>query len=735
MTSQPVNSVVDADGIATLTMDVPGKTMNTLGAELQPALGAAIDAAVADPAVQGIILTSGKPAFVAGADLKEIDADNGADGGAPQLNPAELVEAMMVLSKDLRRWETCGKPIACAINGTALGGGFEIALACHHRVVADDPEIQLGLPEVNVGLLPGAGGTQRLPRLIGITAALPILLQGKPLNPAAAKEAGLVHAVVPPDQLLAEAKRWLLAEGDPVAPWDKKGYTVPGGAGSLVPEIRNLFGMTNGMIRANGFGNHPAPAAIAAAVYEGTQLPLDAALRIETKYFVTLFTHPVSKALIRTMFVNKGKADKLAARPAGVAKTRYRTIGVLGAGSMGAGLALTAAKAGIDVILLDRDQPTAEKGKAYAAKRLARDVHKGRRSPDEADAALARIRPTTDYAHLAEVPVVVEAVFEDRAVKAEVIQRAETVLPGDAVIATNTSAIPVTSLAEFSRRPGQFIGMHFFSPVERMMLVEIIRGQQTSDATLARALDLAQALRKTPIVVNDSPGFFTSRFIGSFIAASMTMLNDGVNPSLVENGARMLGMPMGGMTISDSVGLDLSVYAARNHATDRGLPAPDLGITGFLVDEGRYGRKNGKGFYDYAEDGSTSLWPGLVDALPRRGDQPTIDEVKARILYAQLTEGARAFAEGVLPTAIDGDLGATLGVGFPAHLGGPFTAIDAIGVPEFVVECDRLAAAYGQAYAVPDLIREMATTGQTFHGPRPVAAPGAGGRRIDVLAN
>ena len=728
--SNAVKTVVDGDGIATLTMDLPGKTMNTLGAELQPALRAAIVAAVADPAVKGIILTSGKPAFMAGADLKEIDSRGSSDraGASHSQDPAALVDAVRVLSDDLRLLETCGKPVACALNGTALGGGFEIALACHYRVVIDDPKIQLGLPEAKVGLLPGGGGTQRLPRMLGITAALPLLLQGTILTPAKALEAGLVHAVVPEDQLLSEAKRWLLEVGDPVAPWDKDGFKVPGGAGSLVPGVRNLFSISNALTKANSFGNYPAPAAISAAVYEGTQLPMDAALRLEAKYFVKVLTSPVSKAMIRTMFIGKGKADKLENRPVGVEKMNYRKIGILGAGTMGAGLALTAAKIGLEVVLLDRDQEAAEKGKAYAAKRLARDVEKGRRTQEKADAALALIHPTADYADLAGVLIVVEAVFEDRAVKEAVIKQAEAALPADAVFATNTSAMPITGLASFSQRPDQFIGMHFFSPVERMMLVEIIRGEQTSDATLAKALDLAQALRKTPIVVNDGPGFFTSRFIGSFIGSSMAMINEGVNPNLVENGARMVGMPMGPMTISDSIGLDLGVHATRNAAKDRGQPEPDLGITGALVDQGRFGMKNGKGFYDYAADGAKSLWPGLADALPRLAEQPTVDEVKNRILYAQLAEGARAFAEGVLPTVVDGDVGATLGVGFPAYLGGPFCAIDEIGLPAFVAECDRLTAAHGKQYAVPQLLREMAERGETFHGRNAVVSPGAGGR-------
>jgi 3-hydroxyacyl-CoA dehydrogenase / enoyl-CoA hydratase / 3-hydroxybutyryl-CoA epimerase len=701
---EPVTTTVDDDGIATLTMDLPGRSVNVLGAELQPALAAAIEGALADPAVRGIVLTSGKPAFVAGADLKTMNTD------------ASPVDRVMTLSRDLRRLETGGKPVVCAINGTAVGGGLEIALACHHRLVADDAGIRLGLPESKLGLLPGGGGTQRLPRLIGIQAALPLLLQGTLLTPAAALEAGIVDAVVPAGRLLAEAKRWLLEVGDPVAPWDRPGYRVPGGAGSLIEGVRNLFSISNVMTRANGYGNYPAPAAILSAVYEGTQLSVDRALRLEAKYLVKLLSGPESSALVRTMFLSKDAADKLAGRPAGMPRTTFTRIGIMGAGTMGAGLALTAAKARLEVVLLDRDLPTAEKGRDYAGKRLRRDVEKGRRTAAEADAVLARITPTDSYEELAGLPIVIEAVFEDRAVKQAVLGRARAALPADAVLASNTSAMPITGLAEYTSDPGRFVGMHFFSPAERMPLVEIIRGKQTTDETLAVALDLAKVMRKTPIVVNDAPGFFTSRFIGSFITESMRMVAAGVNPHLVENGARMAGMPMGALTVSDSIGLDLSVHAARQRALDAGNPDPDLGVVGLLVERGRHGRKNGAGFYDYAANGDAVLWPGLRDLIPPADEQPSIEEVKTRILYAQLVEGTRAFAEGVLPTVRDGDLGACLGVGFPAYLGGPFVAIDAIGLPTFVATADRLADLHGPQFAVPALIREMAADGRTFYG-------------------
>ena len=721
--SEAVTYAVDADGICTLTMDLPGRPMNVLGAELVPALFAAVDRAIADPLVKGMIITSGKDAFVAGADLKAIE-DGSLDFS--NMTTEQLVDANMSLSRDLRRMETGGKPVVAAVNGTAVGGGFEIVLACHYRIAIDDPRLLLGLPEVNIGLLPGGGGTQRVVRMIGLQAAGPILMQGKLLSPQAALDAKLIDKVAPKEQLLAEAKRWILEKGDAVAPWDKKGFQVPGGAGALNADVRNFFSISNAMTRSNTFGNYPAAEAVSACLFEGAQLPMDLALRIEAKYFVKVFTDPVSGALIRTMFINKGKAEKLDSRPQGVEKMQYKKIGIIGAGTMGAGLALNAAKAGIEVILLDRDQAAADKGKAYAMKRVTRDVEKGRSTQEKADKLLARIHPTASYDELKDVKIVVEAVFEDRTVKSDVIRKAEAALPADAVFASNTSAMPIGGLAEFSQRPDQFIGMHFFSPAERMPLVEIIRGKQTSDATLAKALDLAQALRKTPIVVNDSPGFFTSRFIGSFVGEGLKMIEQGVNPNLVENGSRMAGMPMGVMTISDVMGLDLAYHAGKQNARDAAAAADvDNTIIAKLVKEGRHGAKNGKGFYDYAGDGSKSLWPGLEKIVPRAAQQPSVEEVKKRILYVQLAEGARAFAEGVLVSVIDGDLGATLGVGFPAFWGGPFSAIDTLGVANVVAECDRLAAAYGDQFKVPQLLRDMAKNGQTFFGKNAVKSPGA----------
>ena len=719
--SEAVSYTVDADGICTLVLDLPGEKMNVLGAELSGAFEGALKRAMADDAVKGVVITSGKETFAAGGDLKSLGG-GGAD--ATKMKPTEAVELFSWLSRVLRWMETAGKPVACALNGLALGGGLEIAMACHYRVVADDPRIILGLPEGQVGLLPGGGGTQRLPRLIGLAASLPILLQGKNLSPRDALKAGLVHAVVPAAELVEAAKKWLRETGDPVQPWDKKGFKVPGGGDTLTPMFRNIFIGLNANTRANTFGNIPAPEKIAACLYEGLQLPMDKALGVEAKYFVQLMQNPVAGNLIRTMFVNKGKAESLVSRPAEVEKTRFTRIGVVGAGTMGAGIAFSAAKAGIEVILIDRDIAAAEKGKGYAAKRLARDLEKGRTTQEKIDTLLARIKPSVDYAELAGAQLVIETVFEDRAVKKDVIGKIVAAVPAGTVIASNTSALPITSLADYSSQPERFIGMHFFSPVDRMPLVEIIKGKLSDNTSWAVALDFVKAIRKTPITVNDGPGFFTTRFIGSFVTASLDMVESGVNPALVENGARMVGMPMGALTISDSIGLDVSYHAGKAQAEERG-EEPRLGVIGKVYEAGRHGMKNGKGFYDWEANGEKRLWAGLADLLPRLTEQPGIEEVKKRILYAQLAEGARAFAEGILIDVIDGDLGATLGVGFPAYLGGPFAAMDTLGLPAVLAECDRLQGLYGDLYAMPQLVRDMAAKGQTFYGETAVPSPGA----------
>ena len=709
-----IRYTVDADGIATLTIDYPGKTMNVIDLAFMNSLSAGIDRVVADPAVKGAILTSGKDAFVAGADLIAMEASLDSMNG----DPVEvLVEKCASLSLLLRRMETCGKPFAAAINGVAMGGGFELCLACQYRVASDAPGLVLGLPEVQVGLLPGAGGTQRLLRLLGILGAMPYLMEGKHASAAKAKEVGMIHAVVPAAELLRAAKQWLLETPTAVQPWDIKGFKIPGG-GPLDARVAPSFVVGNTLLQASTYRNLPAPLAIQSCLYEGAQLPIDKALRVESKYMATLTRGTVSRAMVRTMFVNKTKAEKGMHRPAGFAPFSCRKLGMIGAGMMGGGIALIAAQRGIEVVLIDRDQAAAERGKGHAEKVLRRLIEKGRSTQAKADAILARITPATDYELLRDADMVVEAVFEDRAIKAEVTRRLDAVLPAHCVLATNTSALPITLLAQATSRPERFIGLHFFSPADRMPLVEVIRGQNTSDATLAQALDFIAQLKKTPIVVNDHRGFFTSRFIGAFVDDSIAMVAEGIAPALIENCARHAGMPVGPLAITDELSIELSVHAGEAQARefpDSYQPGRSVPVLKRLYDQGRLGKKVGQGFYDYDASGKR-LWKGLAALYPLRAQQPDPHDLKQRILYVQAVEAARAMEEGVLLAPADGDVGAVLGVGFPAYTGGPFCFIDGIGLPAFVAEADRLADLFGAQLRPPQLLRDMAAKGQTFYG-------------------
>lgn len=709
-----IRYTVDADGIATLTIDYPGKTMNVIDLAFMNSLSAGIDRVVADPAVKGAILTSGKDAFVAGADLIAMEVSLDSMNG----DPVEvLVEKCASLSLLLRRMETCGKPFAAAINGVAMGGGFELCLACQYRVASDAPGLVLGLPEVQVGLLPGAGGTQRLLRLLGILGAMPYLMEGKHASAAKAKEVGMIHAVVPAAELLRAAKQWLLETPTAVQPWDIKGFKIPGG-GPLDARVAPSFVVGNTLLQASTYRNLPAPLAIQSCLYEGAQLPIDKALRVESKYMATLTRGTVSRAMVRTMFVNKTKAEKGMHRPAGFAPFSCRKLGMIGAGMMGGGIALIAAQRGIEVVLIDRDQAAAERGKGHAEKVLRRLIEKGRSTQAKADAILARITPATDYELLRDADMVVEAVFEDRAIKAEVTRRLDAVLPAHCVLATNTSALPITLLAQATSRPERFIGLHFFSPADRMPLVEVIRGQNTSDATLAQALDFIAQLKKTPIVVNDHRGFFTSRFIGAFVDDSIAMVAEGIAPALIENCARHAGMPVGPLAITDELSIELSVHAGEAQARefpDSYQPGRSVPVLKRLYDQGRLGKKVGQGFYDYDASGKR-LWKGLAALYPLRAQQPDPHDLKQRILYVQAVEAARAMEEGVLLAPADGDVGAVLGVGFPAYTGGPFCFIDGIGLPAFVAEADRLADLFGAQLRPPQLLRDMAAKGQTFYG-------------------
>ena len=609
--------------------------------------------------------------------------------------------------------------MAAAINGLALGGGLEVTLACHYRVVADNPRVQLGLPEAKVGLLPGGGGTQRLPRLLGAMQALPLILQGQNVDPQKALALKLVNAVAPANDVVANAKAWIRSKPDATQPWDKKDFKIPGG-GPFSAGGSQVFTMGNAMLRKESYGNYPAQRYIMSCVYEGIQVPIDAGLRIEARYFTKLLMDPTSRNMIRSLFLSMQDLGKGARRPQNEPKTDVKTLGVLGAGVMGAGIAYVSAVAGIDVVLLDTTIEKANAGRDHAAQIIDRQIEKGRSTPEKKAEILGRIRPTADFGDLKTIDFLVEAVFEDRAVKADATKKACAVMPKAAVFGSNTSTLPITGLAEASDRPESFIGVHFFSPVDRMGLVEIIMGKQTNSHALATAIDFVQKIKKTPIVVNDSRGFYTSRCVGTFPGEGIAMLMDGIHPAMIENVARMAGMPMGPLELMDSIGIDTGLKVRRQTKKDLGITATDPSEDFFvwIVEKSsRPGRKTGKGFYDYDPKGKrVRLWPELLSY--KSGHWRTdahVDELKARFLTIQALEAARCFEEGVITDPRDADVGAILGWGFAPFTGGPISYIDTIGSAAFVKRCDEFAEKYGERFKPNKLLRDMAAKNETFY--------------------
>lgn len=704
---------VDNDGIATLTLDVPGRPMNVLGPQLMAEMSSALDKIEHDDSIKGVVITSTKKDFMAGADLKWL-----CDTLDQNLDVKQAFAFADPLNKGYRRIETTGKPFAAAINGTALGGGLELALTCNYRVVADNEKIAIGLPEVQVGLLPGGGGTQRLPRLIGIEKSLPLLLKGTHLSPKKALELGVVDEIVPAEQLIAAAKKWLLEVGDAVQPWDKKGFKVPGGAGAMHPVAAQQFMGGTAMVTENGLHNYPAPAAILSCVYEGTILPIDRGLTIESQYFAKLMADPVAKNMIRTLFVNKGAADKLVRRPKNIEKSSVKKVGILGAGMMGSGIAYSSALAGIDVVLLDRTMDDAAHGKQYSKTLLDKAISRGKSTQDKANALLSRIQTTDDYAALDECDLVIEAVFEDRDIKAAVTKSAEMIMKPGTVFASNTSTLPITALAHASVRPENFIGLHFFSPVEKMPLVEVIVGEKTNQETIARSLDYIQQLRKTPIVVNDSRGFYTSRVFTTFTDEGTTMLAEGISPALIENAAKFSSMPVGPLAVLDEVTVELAYKITKQTEADLGddyEPSTGWPVLKKMYDLDRKGKRFGVGFYEYPEDGRKRLWNGLSEHFPEAAEQPEFALVKQRLLHRQALEAARCLEEGVLTEAVDGDIGSVFGIGFPPHTGGPFCYIETIGVQRFVDECQALAEQFGQRFTPSPWLINMAAKGGKFY--------------------
>jgi 3-hydroxyacyl-CoA dehydrogenase/enoyl-CoA hydratase/3-hydroxybutyryl-CoA epimerase len=705
---------IDNDGIAVLTVDVKDKPMNVITPEFMDDVAEAAEKISADDKIRGAVVTSGKDSFMAGADLKGLVAtfDQRTDA-------AEVYGWCRQLQQAYRKLETCGKPVAAAINGTALGGGLELALACHYRVVGDHPKTRLGQPEVQIGLMPGAGGTQRLLRLMGIEAALRMNTEGKHIAPQKALEMGFVDEVVEPGKEVAAAKEWVKKTDTTDAPWDRKGFKVPGGAGLMHPAAIQTQVVGAALMQKMTNHNYPAPLAIMSATYEGSVLPMDKALDVESKYFTQLLMDPTSRNMTRTLFLNKGAADKLARRPKGPDKRPVTKLGILGAGMMGAGVAYVSAYAGMQVVLLDTAQEKAEKGKDYSRELLQKRIDRGRMDADRAADILERIHTTTDYSDLDGCELVIEAVFEDVDIKADVTAKTEAVIAEDAIFASNTSTLPITGLAKASKRPEQFVGIHFFSPVDKMPLVEVIVGEKTGDVAIAQALDYIQQIRKTPIVVNDSRGFYTSRVFGTYSKEGITMLAEGINPALIENVARHAGMPVGPLAVTDEVTLELSHHVmtqTRKALGDAYVATPaDEVISKFVEELDRKGKRFGKGFYDYPEGEKKRLWPGLAEHYPRASEQPGPEEVRKRILYVQAIETVRCLDEGVLTHPADADIGSIFGWGFPPYTGGTISFIETEGLSRFVEEADRLAETYGERFAVPQSLRSMAERGETFY--------------------
>jgi 3-hydroxyacyl-CoA dehydrogenase/enoyl-CoA hydratase/3-hydroxybutyryl-CoA epimerase len=705
----------DADGIATLELDYPGKSQNILNAASMAAFAETMHNLLADPAVKGIVLASAKKDFIAGGDLAAFAAAHDRES---------FFNGMQGWHQLMRGMELAGKPIVAALNGSALGGGMEVALACHYRVAADNAKARFGFPEVTLGLLPGAGGTQRLPRLLGMRTALPLLLEGKKVGAGEAAQLGLIHTVVPAGTERQAARQWivdLLKSGrKPGQPWDAKGFCIPGG-GPGTPAGMQLLMATNALLREKTYNNYPAPRHILSCVYEGLSTDIDTGLKIENRYFTDLVFSPEAKNMIRSLFFGMQEANKLASRPAGVPTQRYTKIGMLGAGMMGAGIAMATAVAGIEVILLDATQAAAEKGKDYVRRQSGKQVEKGRMSAAAMESLLARIHTTTDYADLAGCELVIEAVFENREIKAEVTRKAEAVIPVDAIFASNTSTLPITSLAAASLRPANFIGLHFFSPAERMPLVEIIVGRSTGDATLARAMDFVRAIGKTPIVVNDSRGFYTTRIFSTYVVEGMTLLEEGVAPALIEKAGLMAGMPVGPLALTDEVSIELMHKIALQTRADIGSAyvesAADRVAAKMVETLGRLGRKSGAGFYDYPSTGKKHLWPGLAQHFPVKpgAGGAAVEELIERLILVQSAEAARCLAEGVLRAPIDADVGAILGWGYPAFRGGPIGWLHTLGLPQAVAALERLAAQHGARFAPSQLLRDMAARGDAFY--------------------
>ena len=725
----------DSDGIALVTWDMPGRSMNVFDMKTIEELFTIVEATTKDAAIKGVVVTSAKDAFSGGADITMLDAlaqahDDVRKASGDVAAAQRLFDDSRKLSQVFRRIETSGKPWVAAINGLALGGAFELCLACHYRVASDNPKGKVGLPEVKIGIFPGGGGTQRVARMLQPADALQMMLKGEQIAFARAKAMKLIDAVVPAADLITTAKDWIKAGGKGVAPWDVEGFKLPGGlvyskAGMMV------FPAANAIYRRETYDNYPGARAILQCVYEGLQLPMDLALQVESRYFAKILQTNEAKAMIRSLFVSMQDLNKGARRPKDVPPTKIKKVGIIGAGFMGAGIGYVTALVGIDVVLIDRDQASADKGKAHSDNLISGQVKKGRAKLEEREALLARVNATADYSALQDCDLVIEAVFEDRKVKAETYAKAQPYLKEGAIFGSNTSTLPITSLAGEFKDQSRFIGVHFFSPVEKMLLVEIIMGKNTGDAALAAALDFVRAIKKTPIVVNDSRGFYANRCVLNYIGEGHIMLSEGVPPAMIENVAKMAGMPVGPLSLNDEIAIDLALRIMKATEADLGSDAIDQRQKALLIElvekQGRLGRKNGKGFYDYPEKGNKTLWPGLAALQSAKLDPDTIEieELKQRFLVVQAVEAARTVEDGVITDPREADVGSIVGFGFAPYTGGTLSYIDFMGAKNFVALCDRLAAKYGARFAPPQLLRDMAAKGETFYSRFPPARSAA----------
>ncbi|WID95528.1 3-hydroxyacyl-CoA dehydrogenase NAD-binding domain-containing protein [Bosea vestrisii] len=716
----------DADGIATLTWDMPERSMNVITPQVMAELDQVVDKVAGDEAIKGCVIVSGKEAFSGGADLTMLQGLRDlyvklAKEQGEQVAMQRFFDESRKLSQLYRKLETCGKPFAAAIHGVCLGGAFELALSCQLRVVSDDASTRVGLPEIKVGLFPGAGGTQRVSRLMQTGDALQMMFKGEQIKALPARNSGLVHAVVPRDQIVAAAKEWLKANPQAKALWDDPKFKLPSNKVHS-PAGMQIWPPASAIYRRETNDNYPAARAILSAVYEGLQLPIDLALKVESRYFAKILRTKEAASMIRSLFVSMQELNKGARRPADIPVSKLKKVGVIGAGFMGAGIAYVTANAGIEVVLVDRDLEAAEKGKAYSHKLITDQITKGRAKTADRDALLGRIKASADYADLKGCDLIVEAVFEDPKVKAEVIAKVEAVVGPKTIFGSNTSTLPITGLAEHSERPKNFIGIHFFSPVEKMLLVEIIMAKKTGKKALAMALDFVRAIKKTPIVVNDTRGFYANRCVGNYIREGHLMLMEGVPPAMIEAAGKQAGMPVGPLSLNDEVAVDLAykVLKATKAQLGEGAvdPAQEKLLAEMVEKHGRLGRKNRKGFYDYPEAGPKRLWPGLAELTKNRLEPELVDmeELKHRLLVTQALEAARTYEEGVVTDPREADVGSIIGFGFAPYSGGTLSYIDNMGAAAFVKLCESLAKKHGERFKPNRLLKRMAKTGESFYG-------------------